>query len=754
MPAKTYLRILQFGLIGSLFTIFFVFSDLLFPYITSKQLSFNILMEILLVFWLVFIMRFPEYRPKKNLINYGLLIFFVALFASLPLSVNVNLSFWSNAERMLGIFHILHFLVFYFILITVFRSWKDWRYLLFFSVAIATVISLIGLFGPESYSKIGNTAYVSGYLIFNLYFTVILFLRSKLGAWRYLYILPFLIMFFEFKNMHTSGAIIGLTLSILLFFLLIGLSHVQKRIRKYSLIIFIVAILGVAGVFSQSQTAWFKDSFLKNLTSQKVTFQTRLISWRGALADFKYHPILGTGFGNYAIIFDKHFDPTFFNYTKTETYFDRAHNNLIDITSTTGLLGLLTYLSIFCAAFYYLGCEFKRNGKRVGPDGNGQKNLEIIVIVALIFAYFVQNLAIFDSYTTYIGLMIILGFIYYLVNGQDNEDEEDNNPVVSGDKPLLVIKKTKTEIILLIVLLVVAYLFAYRYNIRSWQMFQGVIKGYSQIAEGDIISGIETYKENFTGGPLEHDGRVTLINLVSSNLSVLDSLKAEQAQAILDYTISLAELNVKDNPADSLMQLQLAQLYDIAARFNYKDAALFNYYSGEAMQAIEYSITSSPRRIPVYLVKAQMQLERGENEEAVKTVQYAIDLNTVYSDSYCRLAQIYIFLKNEKDLGPVLDKCVDLKGVSDISSDKILSLALNYYASRSDYNRALVLGERLAALYNKDPQVMLNLATLYLLTGERDKAQTAVNSAILLDPKLAASGAVLMNSKLPVIKNK
>ncbi|MHB8904026.1 MAG: O-antigen ligase family protein, partial [Patescibacteria group bacterium] len=426
MPAKTYLRILQFGLIGSLFTIFFVFSDLLFPFITSKQLSFNIILEILLVIWLVFIMRYPEYRPKKNLITYGLLAFFVALFASLPFSVNFNMSFWSNAERMLGIFHISHFLIFYFILITVFKSWKEWRYLLLFSVLIATIISLIGLLGSNPYSLIGNTAYVSGYLIFNLYFTVILFFRDKTG-WRYLYLLPFLVMLLEFKNMHTSGAIIGFSLSILLVFLLIGLFHGQKKVRRYSLIIFIVAVLAVVGIFSQSKSAWFQNSFLRNLTSQKITFQTRLISWRGAAADFKYHPYFGTGFGNYSIIFDKHFDPSFFNYTTSETYFDRAHNNLIDITSTTGLFGLLTYLSIFFGAFYYLIVEFKKNGKRVGSDEPGQKNLEIIIITALIFAYFIQNLAIFDSFTTYIGLMIILGFIYYLVSERIKEEGQDNS---------------------------------------------------------------------------------------------------------------------------------------------------------------------------------------------------------------------------------------------------------------------------------------------------------------------------------------
>ncbi|MHB8904279.1 MAG: tetratricopeptide repeat protein, partial [Patescibacteria group bacterium] len=336
----------------------------------------------------------------------------------------------------------------------------------------------------------------------------------------------------------------------------------------------------------------------------------------------------------------------------------------------------------------------------------------------------------------------------YLVSERRKEEGQDN----SEHKSSFVIKKTGTEIIWLIFLLFIAYLFAYRYNIRPWHTFQGVIHGYQQVSAGKIESGVETYKASFTGFALDQDGRKTLVNLVASNPSLLDSLPQAKAQEILDYVISLAQLNVQDNQYDSLTQMQLAQTYDVAARFNYKNPALFNYYSGQALQTIEYSIEASPRRIPVYLVKAQIQLERSENEDAVNTVKYAISLNPTYADPYCRLAQFYIFLQDEIDLGDALNKCVDLGGVSEINSDKILSMALNYYAARADYPHALVLAERLASIYNRDPQVLFNLAKLYLISGDRVKAQATVDSAVAIDPKLAADGEKLMKIKVPEIK--
>lgn len=745
MSAKTYLRILQGGLIASLAFILFVFPDLLFPFITSKQLSFNILMEVLLAIWLVFIMRYPEYRPKKNLITYGLLAYFLAILASCLVSVSFNLSFWGDAERMLGVFHLLHFFIFYLILISVFRTWSDWKVLLLSSVVVATVVSFLGLTGKNAYSTIGNTAYVSGYLIFNLYFTVILFFRSRSNA-RWLYLIPLVIMAWEFVDMRTSGAIIGLAVSILLALFLLGLSHVNKKIRRLSLVVFVIAVIAVVGVFSQYKSAWFQASFLRNLTAQKTTFQTRLISWRGAAADFKYHPLLGTGFGNYAVIFDKHFDPKFFNYMRSETYFDRAHNNLIDIASTTGLVGLITYLSIFVAALYYLWKLFKLQGKRSGTSENGLRNLEIIILVSLTAAYFIQNLAIFDSFVTYIGCMIILGFTYWLyqVRAKDGEEEKPR----SDKKYRLTIKTKNKEIITLIIFLFIIYIFTSQYNIKPWRMFQGVITGYSQILQGDLMGGLAVYKTALVGTPLDYDGRTTLINLITSNPEALNTLSAQEVTDLLDYVIILAEKNALSGGRFSLSYMQLSQVYDTAARYYYsqKDQGRFSYYSNLSLEAINKSIEYSPRRIPVYLIKAQYQLMRSENEEAIATINYASSLNPNYADPYCRLAQFYVFLKDEQALKAPLDKCVDLDGLDSVNSPNFFKTAVTFYAKERDLERALPIAERLTQIFPKDPEGWLNLAKIYFLTGDKEAAKEAIRSAVAVKPDIAEQAQVLIDT--------
>lgn len=746
MPAKIYRRLFQVGLIGSLFIVFLVYRDLLFPYITSKQLTFNIVMEVMLAVWLVFISVYPAYRPKKNYITIGLAAYFLAILASCLISVNFNLSFWGNAERMLGLFHIAHFFVFYLILITVFRSWREWQALLLSSVLVATIISFIGLTSGETYATIGNTAYVSGYLIFNIFFAIILFFRSESRNWRWFLSVPLILMLAEFWSCHTSGAIIGLFVSFLLALLLLGIFYENKSARRYFLGSLLAILIFIALIFSQREAAWFQNSFLKNLTSQKATFQTRLISWKSAAKDFKNHPLLGTGFGNYAITFDKYFDSKFYNYSKSETYFDRAHNNLIDITSTTGVFGLLTYFSIFFAALYYLWQEFKNNEKEVGVTGKARLNLEIVILICLLTAYFIQNLAVFDSYVTYMGLMITLGFIYWLA--QDSQVEEIG---FDSTKHFFEINK-KWEWTLLIILLLISYLFASQFNLKPWRMFQGVIlDGYSQIMEGKYNLGINSYRQALSGTHLDHDGRVTLVNLLSSNPDILKGLSSTEAQEAIDYIISLAKLNVAENPQDSLMQMQLAQTYDAAARYSYQDLKKFNEYSQLSLEAIDKSIEASPDRATVYFIKAQLLLFRGEKDEAINTLNYAISLNPDYSEGYCRLTQFYVFLNETEKMSQPLKKCVDLGGVADINSVPLLVKMLNFYASGGEYEQALIVGRRLVLIYPSDGQIWLNLAKLYFITGDDNGTQMAVNKAVSIDKKMADdwSTFLLAVKKLP-----
>lgn len=680
-----------------------------------------------MIFWLALIIKYPAVRPKKSWITFGLAAFFGALLASSIFGVDFNLSFWGDIERMLGWFHIFHFFLFYLIIITVFRCSRDWRNLYIISVIAAALICLYSLF-KIPYSTIGNTAYVSGYAIFNIYFALILFFRrrqeekNKNLGWLIsaLFLADALIMLLVMKATHTRGAYVGLGVSFLLFFILYALYSQSKKIKIYSFSALAVAIAIIVLIFSFPQSALVKNSSIlttiTQISSKQVTFQTRLISWKAALKDFPGHILFGTGYGNFAITFDKYFDPIFYSYTSSETYFDRAHNNLVDLASTGGLLSLLTYFSILGAVFYYL-----LKGKKLGRISTN----EFILLICLFVAYFIQNLAVFDSLVTYISLMMALGYVYWLTNG--DEEEEFNSQEGLTNKELAVL--AAAGIILLSAV--------YQCNLKVLYMLDGTIKGQIKLSQGDIAGAADEYKKALSyNTPLDRDSRASLINAINGRQEALAALDKAKAKEIADYTVNLAEANVALNPADSMMQMQLAQVLSTAAFIYQDDKAKLNFYSDRAFKAINESIKSSSGRVTIYFSKAQMYIIRNDKDNAIKTLKYAVSLNEKYSESQCYLAKVGIYFQEETEGYEALDKCLDLGGAGYLNPVDFIKVALNRYMEKKDEPRMIILYERLASLEPANAQVWVNLSLLYAQAGEKNKAMSAAKKAGELDRSL------------------
>jgi len=727
MSQKNYLIILKTGVCLSFLSVFLVFSNLLFPFITSKQIFFNILIEILMIFWIAFIIKYPQAMPKKSLITFGLTAFFSALLISSIFGVDFNLSFWGDVERMLGWFHIFHFFLFYLIIITAFRRWNDWRDLFIVSIIACVIVCLYSIFKTNA-STIGNTAYVSGYAIFNIYFALILFFRrrdeeknKKLG-WLVsaLYLVAVFIMFLVMKVTQTRGAYVGLAISFLLFFILaIFYSH-NKKIKIYSAmaISFVIILISLIFLFPQSQIV--KNTPIVNriaqISSNTITFQTRMISWKAAIKDFRNHPFLGTGYGNFAISFDKYFDPKFYSYTTSETYFDRAHNNLIDIASTAGGISLLFYLSIFAGVLYYLFQAKKQNKI---------SKIEFILFLCLFTAYFIQNLAVFDSLVTYISLMTALGYVYWIVN-QKKEEEFVNDSDLNNK-----------EIAVLFIAGIIFASIIYQYNIKVWQMLNGTIAGYSAFAKHDIETSMTIYQKVLGNNTiLDRDSRTSLINLLLSGSNSLSALSADKKREFFDFVIKQAEENVKYNPSDSLAQMQLSQVLNAASALYTDQKDKFYYFSDRALSAINKSIAASPGRADIYPSKAQIYITRGEKDKAIETLNYAASLNKEYGKPYCILAKVSLYYKDVAEGFVAMDKCLDYNKDNFVENPDILKFFIDHYSAVKDWPRVIVLYQGYAKVQPKDPQIFVELAKVYKESGDKDKAIEMARKAVELDPSL------------------
>ncbi|MEK7154229.1 MAG: O-antigen ligase family protein, partial [Patescibacteria group bacterium] len=401
---------LRYAIYIAVFVPLVIFSQFISPFHFGKVVVFRSMVEIMAVFYLVLAVKDRCYRPP---LKHPLLIIFVLftlLFGvSSIISVNPYLSFWGSLERMGGLWTFLHYLVYFVILISVFRTKEDWFKLLKIAVFVGVLSALYG-FGQKTnisffigsggreriFGTMGNAALFAGYQIVNLFLALILAssplvsLKQKPFFW-----LAALINLVAVLMTAVRGSILGTGVGFLVFLCLYFFSSKSKTAKRLLIALLVLAAVFVVFSFAFKNSQFVKNSgYLNRITDFSLstrTVQTRFWAWRAGLEGWKETPktvLLGWGPENFNVPFSKHFNPKFFQGTGSETLFDRAHNMFVEILVTMGLLGFLAYVSIFLVAYKLIWRNLKK--KTIEPSLG-------IGLTSLITAYVIHNCFIFDT---------------------------------------------------------------------------------------------------------------------------------------------------------------------------------------------------------------------------------------------------------------------------------------------------------------------------------------------------------------------
>ncbi len=721
MSRAWYRFILKVGVYASLVSLFLVNSHFYFPFITSKQLYFNILIEILTVFWLAYIIKYPSERPKRSWLTIGWAIYLLIVLITCFTGVDFNLSFWGDLERMLGWFPLFHFFLLYLIVITVFRHWRDWQPLLIAMVSAGTLLSLIGLFQNYSASTLGNAAYMGTLMLMTIFITALLIGRSRNWLVSLPYWLVLILLFIGLVRADISGAYAGLAAGLVVYAGLMTFLNHKKKARQWGLVIFSLLIIGMGLLFAFRWSPALDNTQLgkviRDFSLQNVTLNTRFYSWKWAWRDLGHHPLLGVGHGNYALVFDRQFEGEFYHFSKGEDYFDRAHNNIVEIATTTGLIGLAAYLFMFSWAVIYLIKAYRENKIKLP---------EFAALAAFLASYFVQNLALFDCLASYLFLMIILG----LINNLYHRPEADKKERDQG--------WTGKEIWMLVGGGLLAAWLIWAANITTIKMLNKTIDGIIAFNQGKMMQGLEIFKQaQAEGSPLVRDGRSAMINALLNTSYYLDNLTDVQRTAIFSYAIDQGKKNLEYNPNDNFLNMQLAQLLELASQTSRNNLSV--NYAQEGLQYVDKSIENGREHILPYYVKAQLLMDLNQVDEAIATLKEALAISTDYWDTYCHLGRTELQAQvNIAEAYDFLDKCLDKGGAKLLGAGNYLNEAIKHYQTAGDIDRLTMLTEQLARLYPQGAEIWLRLADLYHQQGRDEEANYVAQEAIKLKPEYRA----------------
>jgi len=337
---------------------FIVSSSMFFPFITGKNFTFRIIVELIFAAWLILALKDIAYRPRFTVIAAATAIFLVIIAIADLMSPNVVKSFWSNFERMEGWVTLAHLFAYFLVASTVLNTEKVWNWLFNTSLGVSAVLGIYGLFqlagkitinqgGTRVDTTLGNATYLAIYMFFHIFLTAIMLVRWRGAVFvKYIYSALFALQIYILYNTATRGAILGLIGGALLTTILIVVLEKERRVlRKVSVGVLAGILLLIVGFWAVKDAQFVRNSdVLSRITSISLEEESnaRFIIWNMAWQGIKERPILGWGQESFNYVFNKYYDPRLY---LQEPWFDRVHNIVLDWMIAGGFLGFLAYLA-------------------------------------------------------------------------------------------------------------------------------------------------------------------------------------------------------------------------------------------------------------------------------------------------------------------------------------------------------------------------------------------------------------------------
>lgn len=701
-----------------------IFRNSFSPFNFGKVIVFRILIEVLLIAYIPLAIKYKEFRPFSifqipNYIFWALTFFTISYAISTFLGVNWHQSFWGYWERMGGLFTWLHYYAFLIILVSVFKTKEDWLAIFWLSVTVAVVSTFYGFFQKFSvdtvlgastrlriFGTLGNPAAFAGYLLFNFYFA--LYLLGQYSSKKIRVCLIGVIVLFLAAILMTAvrGAALSLVVSVLAY-LFLERKHIFKWADKKPF--FSLTILLIVAVFLLSPYL-SKFSYFERLTNFSIsqpTVQQRILVWKIAWQGIKEKPFFGWGPENFSSVFSSHYDSKISRFG--DEIFDRAHNILLDIGTTQGLIGLLAWL-------FLIICLFRSFLK--------SKNH---LFCSLIVAYLIHNFFFFDLFSSYLMFFILVGFGIYLTNNKVADGSLIPKIIDIASQHRLAMSGA---IIIFIALFGILIFYA---NIKPALANFYSTRGYVLLYQGNSDRAFDYFDKAFSNAAWSDKDiykkfSESFIDLIFRNRQFL---KKDENQTYFKRLISGLKKEVEKSPLEYSSYRYLYKSY--RAEYLLVESSPEKVLRSEEL--LKQGIKTLPIALPLYYELADFYIENKRYDDAVHTME---NINRLAKDlpvAQFKLGAAYL-LKNLNIRNK--DKLEFEKGLDLIFK----SMDAGYYPAEeiNFLGKALEQSKRYSYLINfylklseKTPSYFVHVSYTYLLLGDRKNSESFADRALALD---------------------
>jgi O-antigen ligase/tetratricopeptide (TPR) repeat protein len=603
---------------------------------------------------------------------------------------------------------------------SVVRTPKVWSYFLHTSVVVAGFVAMKGLSqlsavgGVRVDSTLGNAAYMAVYMLFHIFILAYLFIQTKVTPYRIIYGLLAVLFVYVLIQTGTRGTVIGLLVGTLTSVSYIALFATRlKVVRTYALASLVLLVVGVGAFVAVRDTDTIQNTpALARIANIDLGTDLRIrsIIWGMSVEGIKERPLLGWGQGNFNYVFNAQYDPRLYS---QEQWFDRVHNIFFDWLIAGGIIGLISYFSIFAAVVYYLLI------RPLSQPDDSFTVLERGILLGLVVGYVTHNLVVFDNIVSYIFFGTILALIH---------------SKVAVVMPSLMRFRVPLPIVTQVALPVVIGVYAvcvYFINVPSMQAAGDIITAFQAKDLPGRLAGFELAlgRNSFAHQEIVEQFAQQAMGVARSTEVIPEEIK----NTFMNRTEEELLLMVKNKPGDARLHVFLASYYRTVGALP------------QAQEQMAIARTLSPNKQAIILQQGAVELSLGNNEAARDFFAEAFLLDETNSEA----REYYVaalFYTKEIDSAKALIEAAPTGFLARLAASDFVVAAVN---SATEYAFLAELYEERVKTNTENVQLTsqnwASLAFTYYQLKQNDVAIATLERAALAVPSFA--GPALCFSK-------
>lgn len=690
------------GLFAVPFIPLIISNTMFFPFITGKNFTFRIIVEVVLAAWVILALYEPAYRPKFSWIVAGFtallgVMFFANLFGEYPLK-----SFWSNFERMEGYVTLVHVFAYMLVLGSVLTTQKLWDRF-FNTTLLAAVILAFYAFAQLSGNitinqggwrldgTLGNSAYMAIYTLFHAFIAILMFVRTDSRTLKYVYAALTALFVFLLVQTATRGTILGFVGGSFIATVYIALfSKEYPKVRKVAgggvlaVIVLVTLFIG------------FKDSSyiqgnpylgrVANISLNEAS--ARFDVWSASFPGIAERPILGWGQGNYNYVFNQYYKPSLY---AQESWFDRVHNIVFDWLIAGGILGLIAYLSILCAALYYILVR-----PLIKKDDDSFTVMERGVLLGLLAGYVFHNLFVFDNIVSYIFYGTILAFIHSRVSTE-----------IPRIKAYVIDRRVIESVVTPVVAVVLAGTVYYA-NVPAIQAAGDIIDAFSSSTPEQMLAEFdEALSRNSFGNQEIREQMTRQVQNIIQSPQIAPDIKQKAYDRVEEELLK----QVEEKPGDARIHVFISSFYRMTQKFD------------QAIEHLAIARSLSPDKQQIIFEQGLAALQTNDTESALNFFREAFELDQSFTQARVFYAAAALFAGQSE----IVNEIIETDRHKSFFAHNDLALQAAYQGKH--YDVLLDMFETRIQEAPTDPQLRVNLAVIYNESGDVESAIRVLEEA-------------------------